>query len=248
MFRKQIATAAKRPSDSVRWRGHEVTRIEAFSDAIFAFGITLLIVALEVPETYTQLMESMKFFLPFAICFIILFMIWFAQNIFFRRYGLHDTYTVVLNGVLLFLVLFFVYPLKFLFGSIFSGHFHIDTVQEAANLFYIYGSGFIGIYLIFALMYHNALRMATHLELTTVEKFDTRSHLYSYLIIASTGVVSMVFAFLGGLLLNFAGPVYALIGPGVGIMYTLRAKKRKKIAGKLVAEPVPVVEDDMPGN
>ena len=29
-------------------RGHEVKRIEAFSDAVFAFAVTLLIVSLEV--------------------------------------------------------------------------------------------------------------------------------------------------------------------------------------------------------
>ena len=37
-------------------RGHVVTRIEAFSDAVFAFAIALLIVALEVPKTYKALM------------------------------------------------------------------------------------------------------------------------------------------------------------------------------------------------
>lgn len=42
--------------------------------------------------------------------------IWFEQHKFFRRYGLQDGTTVTLNVILLFVVLFYVYPLKFLFG------------------------------------------------------------------------------------------------------------------------------------
>jgi uncharacterized membrane protein len=51
MFRKKCAGEKRENKDSIIWRGHEVTRIEAFSDAVFAFAIALLIVALEVPKT-----------------------------------------------------------------------------------------------------------------------------------------------------------------------------------------------------
>src|SRR5688572_2471703 len=122
MFRKKAASRKER-KDPIKWRGKEVSRIEAFSDAIFGFAITLLIVALEVPENYKALMESMGLFVPFAICFAILFVIWHSQNIFFRRYGLQDANTLILNAVLLFMCLFFVYPLKFLFSMFFTSQF-----------------------------------------------------------------------------------------------------------------------------
>lgn len=47
------AVAKKLISDNeFRFRGHEVRRIEAFSDAVFAFAVTLLIVSLEVPRSF----------------------------------------------------------------------------------------------------------------------------------------------------------------------------------------------------
>ena len=101
--------------DGFRWRGEEVWRVEGFSDAVFAFAVTLLVVSLEVPETFDELLETMRGFLAFAICFALLLSVWYEHYKFFRRYGLRDTTTVWLNAALLFLVLFFVYPLKFLF-------------------------------------------------------------------------------------------------------------------------------------
>ena len=74
--------------NGVPWRSHEISRIEALSDAIFAFAVTLLVVALEVPQTFSELWEKMHGFLAFAISFALLFQVWYSQHVFFRRYGL----------------------------------------------------------------------------------------------------------------------------------------------------------------
>src|SRR5690349_12055417 len=99
--------------DGFRWRSEEISRLEGLSDAVFGFAITLLIVSLEVPKTSGELIETMRGFVAFAFTFFILFTIWHRQFTYFRRYGLEDTVAITLNAALLFVVLFFIYPLKF---------------------------------------------------------------------------------------------------------------------------------------
>src|ERR1700674_48279 len=64
------------PEKYFRWRAGEITRLEAFCDVVFGFAITLLVVSLEVPHTYAELMADFRGFLPFAACFAQLVMIW----------------------------------------------------------------------------------------------------------------------------------------------------------------------------
>src|ERR1700722_20145441 len=76
--------------DGFRLRGTEMSRIDGFSDVVFGFALTLIVVSLEVPRTYAELHELVLSFLPFFICFVFLFMVWWAHYRFFRRYGLHQ--------------------------------------------------------------------------------------------------------------------------------------------------------------
>jgi hypothetical protein len=48
----------------------------------------------------------------------VLYSVWCDHYVFFRRYGLQDYLTMHLSAVLLFVVLFYVYPLKFLFTAL----------------------------------------------------------------------------------------------------------------------------------
>src|SRR5260370_33914029 len=105
MFRRRLIKQQTGAKTGFRWRGHEISRIEGLSDAVFAFAVTLLVVSIEVPKTFAELAATMRGFGAFAISFALLFMIWFNQYKFFRRYGLQDNLTVCLNGALLFVVL-----------------------------------------------------------------------------------------------------------------------------------------------
>jgi hypothetical protein len=144
--------------DGFRLRGTAMSRVDGFSDVVFGFALTLLVVSLEVPKTYVELHASMRGFLPFAVSFTMLMTVWYAHYFFFRRYGLHDVGTIVLNAVLLFVVLFYVYPLKFMFGLFIgqmAGYEPGDQLEPHQNveLMMIYGLGFAAIYLLFFALY-----------------------------------------------------------------------------------------------
>ena len=121
------------PDTSFRQRSHEVSRIEAFSDVVFGFSLTLLVVSLEVPHTFKELLADMRGFVPFAMCFAIFAMVWWQHHNFFRRYGLDDGVTATLNFVLLFVMLFYTYPLKFLFTGMFSHILGSDTIASSGG-------------------------------------------------------------------------------------------------------------------
>src|SRR5258705_11790796 len=144
-----------------RHRAHEVSRLEAFSDVIFGFAVSLLVVSLEAPKSYHELMEVMHGFLPFAICFFIFIDIWWEHHDFFRRYALQDRVINVVNTLLLFVVLFYVYPLKFMFTlalSALEGHGMSVPAGAPRTLYTLYGAGVMSIFWILAALYGHAWR------------------------------------------------------------------------------------------
>jgi uncharacterized membrane protein len=96
-----------------RLHGQQMNRIEAVSDVVFGFALTFLVVSLQAPRTYSDLVNTMRGFPAFALTFGLLMAVWVRHYYFFRYYGLDDPPTIVLNTLLLFVVLFYVYPLKF---------------------------------------------------------------------------------------------------------------------------------------
>ena len=172
--------------DGFRWRSREVARIEGFSDAVFGFAVTLLIVSLEVPKTSTELFATMHGFLSFVVTFLMLAGIWYAQFVFFRRYGLEDRFTVVMNLILLFTVLFFTFPLKFLFNVFLADptmrHLKVETAHGAVFavlpehrpwLFLVFGVGFAAVFAVFVLLYRHAYKKREELGLNEFEIFET---------------------------------------------------------------------------
>src|SRR2546428_2748529 len=224
MIREKLVQKEIGASADFRWRSHEISRIEGLSDAVFAFAVTLLVVSLEVPKTFTELAATMRGFGAFAISFALLFMIWFNQYKFFRRYGLQDNLTVTLNGALLFVVLFYVYPLKFLFTflvNVFTGgHGEVRLANgnfelmvegnQLATLMVIFGVGYVAVFSVFILLHLHAYGKREQLELNELELFDTRDSIQESALNCCIGVLSICLAVFGGRYSGLAGPVYML--------------------------------------
>ncbi len=71
-------------------RGGEITRLESFSDAVFGFALTLLVVSLDVPKTFDDHRRHARFSGVRRLLFLSLALIWNGHYKFCRRYGLDD--------------------------------------------------------------------------------------------------------------------------------------------------------------
>ena len=221
-------------------RTHEISRLEAFSDAVFAFALTLLVVSLEVPKSYDQLINLMSGFPAFACCFGVLLWIWYEHNLFFRRYGMQDPYTVLLNGALLFVVMFYVYPLKFMFDAGFGQFLPTRqgivpmTLGELAHASAIYGLGFVVLFLMFALLYRHAYHKRHQLELTPLEIFDVRAFAGQQLVSAAVGSVVVLIALAVPRRYAFISPMsFILMWPAHALYETRTGRKRKALETEL---------------
>ena len=223
------------PEKYFRWRGGEITRLEAFCDVVFGFALTLLVVSLEVPRNYAELVAAMRGFVPFAVCFSQLIMIWRAHYIYSRRYGLEDTYTMFLNVVLLFVVLFYVYPLKFVFtmlfleisGAVTGGDLNL---AQASVVMRIYAVGFAAVFLLFLLMYAHAYRLRRELELSPAEVLETRNEIQQNLALVIIALISFFLAFRSP---GLSGWTYVLIGPVLTVHGMIFGKRVRLLSQKM---------------
>ena len=216
-----------------RLRGREVTRLESFSDAVFGFALTLLVVSLDAPKSFNDLVTTMRGFPAFAICFLLLALIWNSHYKFCRRYGLDDGTSRFLTCVLLFVVLFYVYPLKFLFnlsitGLLFGTGPQISvTGPQLTTLLVIYGLGFAAVYLALALLYLHAWRLRDALELTELERFDTRYVIARLWTLTAMGLIAAGFACIP-IMRTWSSLVYLLLFPILRISRGVHRNRRER--------------------
>jgi uncharacterized membrane protein len=206
-------------------RGDATSRVEAFSDGVFAFALTLLVVSLEVPRTYDDLRQTMLGFPAFGACFAILIWIWVEHYRFFRRFHIADAVTILLNSLLLFLVLFYVYPLKFMFTFLSRVLFGFGplrdqqaligmTFERSAELLLIYGVGFVAVFSVFALLYWRAYATADALALSATDRREAWLGIRTHVLSVGVGVLSILLTLtLPGRLVGLAGFAYASLGP-----------------------------------
>lgn len=244
MLREAISKKNIGAQDGFVWRGSEITRFEGLSDAVFGFAVTLLIVSLEVPATFTQLLITMRGFFAFAICFFLLISVWYQQYIFFRRYGLQDVFTIFWNSVLLFVILFYIYPLKFLFTVLvnaFSGA-SLDVVvngttqrmilpSQMPQLMLVFDAGYVAIFAVFVLLFYHAYRHRAELDLSPIEVFDTQASIFNSSFNLFVGLISVSIVVLSGSRFGgIAGLIYPiLLMPGLTISGTVLGRKRRRI-------------------
>lgn len=184
---------------------------------MFAIALTLLVVSLQVPTTSDQLVLLFWQFPAFALCFAFLMWVWHLHSRFHRRYGFEDALTVALNGLLLFFVVFYVYPLKFLAQVLvtapLTGHGQVEWSENSAHVMQIYAAGFSGIFLTLCLMYGRAWRLRDAIQLNPAERLLTQSTLLGLRLTLALGLASLTLATLLPAEPIWSGLIFFLMGP-----------------------------------
>ena len=228
-------------SDGFRLRGLGFSRLDGFSDVVFGFALTLLVVSLEVPKSFEELHRLWGAFLPFGISFLLLMLIWYGHFAFFRRFGTHDPGTIWINGLLLFVVLFYVYPLKFLFLSAFGQAGSVSSQREVTEVVVLFSVGQAALYLLFAALYWNAYRQRAKLALTPVECFLTRSFIVEE---AGTGCIGLLVAALALLLPPGSAGTACLVFLLIGVWKSVMGARASRRARRLRQTELKTAEDD----
>ncbi len=205
------SNAADRRPDGFRERGRDVTRVEAFVDASFAFAVTLLVISLDgMPADVPELEDALKRIPSFAASFMLLVYFWFAHHTWSRRYGLNDAGSVYLSLLLVFLVLVWVYPLRVLFGVAvgwFSQialpqewhiplHFEFGSFADLRFMFLVYGMAWSSLGIVVALLYRQAWKQRDALRLNRTERLATRAEIARWMWVPVTGAISVAIVFL----------------------------------------------------
>ncbi len=186
-----------------RLRGLEMTRLESFVDAAFAFAVTMLVIAgQQVPDNVVTLLKAFKEVPVFAASIAVLAIFWRGHWLWSRRYGLEDTISIWISWGLIFTMLVYVYPLKLVFAGMFyalSGgslgqRLAVETIGQGRALFAVYAAGFSALALEILLLNLRAWWLRDPLRLNEQEQAQARAEIAGWSIPLGVGLTSLLLA------------------------------------------------------
>src|SRR5947208_3260300 len=205
-----------------RLRGMQMTRLETFMDAAFAFAISMLVIAAQqIPDNIQALLAAFKNVPTFVCSIAVLGIYWRGHWLWSRRCGLEDSVSILISWAMIVTMLIFIYPLKAIFGAMwhfissgqigqpFSLH---TTVSQARTIFAIYALGLIAISAEILLLNLRAWQLRGPLRLNARERLMTRGELSGWSIPVGVGMVSLTLALtLPAEQIQWSGWVYFLM-------------------------------------
>lgn len=199
---------------------HSKNRLEALSDGVFAFAATLMVINIGSSTEITSFKEELPNFISFAVSFFVMMGIWKVHYNFYRRTDYIDNWIIALNMILLFTVLFYIFPVRSLLMTGFGGQ--RISIDAFSNIFQLYSIGFSLIFLSIHLMYLRAFKKDRNPEKNLKLLFYSR-HFFIFIIV---GIISFLLArFQVGLRYGVPGFIYAFLGP---LCYFYSVKFHKK--------------------
>jgi hypothetical protein len=248
---EEIASAVPADLDSLpqldgfRLRGLEMTRLETFIDAAFAFAISMLVIAAQqIPDDIETLLAAFKNVPAFVASIIVLGIFWRGHWNWSRRYGLEDGTSILVSWAMLVTILIYIYPLKAVFGSMWfflsDGRFGhalgTRTDAQARELLAIFAIGFTAIALEIVLLNVRAWQLREPLRLNAREKLVTLYEVTGWSMPVGVGIISLVLALtLPPEQLEWSGWVYfsmAILAPLHFAYRRRRIEQKKEVRSK----------------
>jgi len=186
-----------------RLRGMEITRLETFIDAAFAFAITMLVIAAQqIPDDIETLLTAFKNVPVFVASIIVLGIFWRGHWLWSRRYGLEDGISIFISWAVIATILIYMYPLKAIFSSMWFllsngrlGHaLGPHSGSQTRTLFVIFALGFTAIALEVVLLNLRAWQLRKPLRLNARERLITLYEVTGWGIPVGVGIISLVLA------------------------------------------------------
>jgi uncharacterized membrane protein len=186
-----------------RLRGIQMTRLETFIDAAFAFAITMLVIAgNQIPDDVGKLLGAFRNVPAFVTSVIVLGIFWRGHWLWSRRYGLEDGISTLISWAMIVTILIYIYPLNAIFSSMWNllsgsrvGHTmgaHSD--EQIRAVFAIFSLGYCAIAIEVVLLHVRAWQLREPLRLNEREKLMTRSEITGWSLPVGIGILSLVLA------------------------------------------------------
>jgi uncharacterized membrane protein len=206
----------------INYRGETASRIDNLTDAVFGIAITLLIFNLVNPNSFEDLLVFTKTLPAFLISITFIILIWNEHISFSEIYSLNDNLLLVLNTLFIALVIFYVYPLKFL--TLFLTNFFFNTNisvdisgDQVPYLVIYYGFVVFALYFVLWLFYLRVGQIKKKLELNTYEVFFTKEQRKRLVIFFVVPLISIAVTFLMN---SYSFVLASIIGGCIYILYS----------------------------
>lgn len=229
-------------ADNFHLRGLETTRLDTFIDAAFAFATTMLVISVgNIPNNFSELLLALKAIPSFLASFASVVFIWLGHRKWSRRYGIENTFTIIISFGLVFVLMIYIYPLRLVFSSLFAwissgffpSEFVIASYADLSSLFIFYGLGFAAISALLGILFLYAYNKGNTLYLTEIENILTQYEYKSWFVMSSTAFLSAVFAIVMPLKIAiFAGFFYILLPilmPSISIYFNKKIKQIESV-------------------
>lgn len=176
-------------------------RLDQFVDAAFAFAVTLLLITgSESPRSLADLRAALLYLPSSLAAFVLIVLFWNSHRTFSRVTPVRDGSTALLSLAVVFTVLVYVYPLRFLMQTMFywmsqgrlPGEELIHGYGDLAVLYQIYGVGFAVLSGLVAALFARSSALAPTPEIAEA----ARAWRDAWLVCAASGVISALLALL----------------------------------------------------